>query len=71
LIDTKGPTDPLLEKGVLHFKPIAELAAGAKTTYLIRVNGKVAGNLRMRAKLTSNASTEPLVVEEMTKFYAD
>jgi uncharacterized repeat protein (TIGR01451 family) len=71
LIDTKGPTDPILEKGVLLFKPIGELDAGAKTTYLIRVNGKVAGNLRMRAKLTSNASTEPVIVEEMTKFYAD
>jgi hypothetical protein len=71
LIDAKGPTDGIAEKGVLHFKPIAELAAGAKTTYLIRVNGRVAGNLRTRAKLTSNASTEPLIVEEMTKFYAD
>lgn len=71
LIDTKGPTEHFVEKGALHFKPVAELAAGSKITYLIRVNGKVAGNLRLRAKLTSNASTDPLVVEEMTKFYAD
>ena len=71
LIDTKGPTEHFLEKGVLHFKPLAELAAGAKTTYLIRVNGRVAGNLRLRAKLTSTASPEPIVVEEITKFYAD
>ncbi len=71
LIDAKGPTDPVIEKGVLHFKAISDLAAGAKVSYLVRVNGRVAGNLRMRAKLTSNASTEPLVVEEMTKFYAD
>ena len=71
LIDTKGPTEHFLEKGVLHFKPLAELAAGAKTTYLIRVNGKVAGNLRLRAKLTSTASPEPIIVEEITKFYAD
>jgi uncharacterized repeat protein (TIGR01451 family) len=71
LIDTKGPTDNFLEKGVLHFKPLAELAAGSKATYVIRVNGKVPGNLRLRARLTSNASPEPLVVEEMTKFYAE
>jgi uncharacterized repeat protein (TIGR01451 family) len=71
LIDTKGPTEPVIEKGVLHFKAVGELPAGSKTAYLIRVNGRVAGNLRMRAKLTSNASTEPLIVEEMTKFYAD
>ncbi len=71
LIDAKGPTDPIIEKGVLHFKAIGDLAAGAKVSYLVRVNGRVAGNFRMRAKLTSNASTEPLIVEEMTKFYAD
>lgn len=72
LIDTQGPTDNFLDKGgVLHFKSLAELAAGSKATYVIRVNGKVPGNLRLRAKLTSNASPEPLVVEEMTKFYAE
>jgi hypothetical protein len=71
LIDTKGPTEHFIEKGLLHFKPLAELAAGAKTTYLIRVNGRVAGNLRLRARLTSTASPEPIVVEEITKFYAD
>ena len=71
LIDTKGPTEHFIEKGVLHFKPLAELAAGDKTTFLIRVNGKVAGNLRLRAKLTSTATPEPIVVEEITKFYGE
>jgi uncharacterized repeat protein (TIGR01451 family) len=71
LIDTSGPTENFIDKGVLYFKPLAELAAGSKATYVIRVNGKVAGNLRLRARLTSNASPEPVVVEEMTKFYAD
>jgi uncharacterized repeat protein (TIGR01451 family) len=71
LIDTKGPTEHFIEKGVLHFKPVAELAAGAKTTFLIRVNGKVAGNLRLRAKLTSSDRQEPIVVEEITKFYGE
>ena len=71
LIDTTGPTTHFIEKGQVHFKPLPELAAGAKTTYMIRVNGKQAGNLLMRAKLTSSASPEPVVVEEVTKFYAD
>lgn len=71
LIDTKGPSDHVLDKGVLHFKPIGELAPGARISYLIRINGKIPGTLRLRAKLTSNASQEPLIVEEMTKFYAD
>jgi uncharacterized repeat protein (TIGR01451 family) len=71
LIDTAGPTAHFIEKGELHFKPLPELGAGAKAIYVIRVNGKQAGNLRMRAKLTSTASPEPVVVEEVTKFYAD
>jgi uncharacterized repeat protein (TIGR01451 family) len=71
LIDTAGPTEHFLERGLLHFKPLAELGAGAKTTYVIRVNGTVAGNLRLRAKLTSTGSPEPIVVEEITKFYAE
>jgi len=71
LIDTKGPSDAFIEKGVLHFKPLAELAPGAKATYLIRVNGTVAGNLRLRAKLTSTSTPEPIVVEEITKFYGE
>jgi len=71
LIDTKGPTEHFIDKGVLHFKPLAELGAGAKTTYLIRVNGRVAGNLRLRAKLTSTSTPEPIVVEEITKFYGE
>ncbi len=71
LIDTAGPTAHFIEKGELHFKPLPELGSGAKAIYVIRVNGKQAGNLRMRAKLTSTASPEPVVVEEVTKFYAD
>ncbi|MBI3860885.1 MAG: DUF11 domain-containing protein [Planctomycetia bacterium] len=72
LIDTTGPTSHFIEKGELHFKSLPELGAGAKAIYIIRVNGKQAGNLRMRAKLTtSNTQSEPVVVEEVTKFYAD
>lgn len=71
LLGTEGPTEYTVDKGSLHFRPLAEIAPGGKATYRIKVNGKVAGNLRLRAKLTSNASTEPLIVEELTRFYAD
>ena len=71
MIDTNGPTSHFIERGELHFKSLPELGAGAKAIYVIRVNGRQAGNLRLRAKLTSSASPEPVVVEEVTKFYAD
>lgn len=71
LLDTDGPSEHVVEKGMLLFRPVADLAAGAKISYLVKVQGKMAGNLRLRAKLTSNSSAEPLIVEELTKFYAD
>jgi uncharacterized repeat protein (TIGR01451 family) len=71
LIGAEGPSAQIVEKGILNFHPLPELPAGSKVTYRILVSGKTAGNLRLRAKLTTNASTEPLIVEELTKFYAD
>lgn len=71
LIDTEGPSAHKVVKDVLEFAAIGELPVGGKVTYRVKVNGKVAGNLRLRAKLTSNAIPEPLVVEELTRFYAD
>jgi uncharacterized repeat protein (TIGR01451 family) len=71
VLDITGPSEHRLEKGVLQFRPLEELPAGARTAYRIKISGKVAGNLRMRALLTTNSATEPLVVEELTKFYAD
>ncbi|MSR56608.1 MAG: DUF11 domain-containing protein [Planctomycetaceae bacterium] len=71
LLGTDGPSEHDLEKGTLVFRPLTALAAGDKVTYRIKVQGKTAGNLRLRAKLTTSSSTEPLIVEELTKFYAD
>lgn len=71
LMGTEGPTTHAIDKGVLHFRAIDQIAPGGKVSYRVRVIGKTAGNLRLRAKLTSNAATEPLIVEELTKFYAD
>jgi uncharacterized repeat protein (TIGR01451 family) len=70
-IDTAGPTKHVIEKGQVRFQPLNELEAGATATYVMRVTCKQAGNMRMRAKLTSSASPEPVIVEEVTKFYAD
>ncbi len=53
------------------FKPLSQIAAGQSLSYTLKVKGTEAGTLRLRAKLTSGASTEPLITEEATKFYAD
>lgn len=71
LAEGTGPTKHTVVKGLLTFAPLAELPPQQSVTFRVRVTGRVAGNLRFRAKLTSVSSPEPLVVEELTKFYAD
>jgi uncharacterized repeat protein (TIGR01451 family) len=71
LLDTTGPTTHFVEKGYLVFRPVAELAPGKTLQYRVRVQGSASGTLRFRARLTSNSSTEPVIVEELTKFYGE
>jgi hypothetical protein len=71
LISGKGPTDVVLEKGALRCKPLAQLPPGETVTYRIHVRGRQEGNLRFRASLTSDSMQKPLVIEEITQFYAD
>ena len=71
LLGAKGPADYLAEKGLIVFKSLAELAPGKTAVYRIHVRGTRAGNQRFRARLASDSIHEPLVCEEMTKFYKD
>jgi uncharacterized repeat protein (TIGR01451 family) len=71
LVEAQGPTSHVAEKGLLVFKGLKELAPQQTSTYTVRVKGKSAGHLRFQARLTSDASSEPIVAEELTKFYQD
>ena len=71
LIGVKGPAQHLVEKGMIVFKSLAELAPGKTAIYRIHVRGTTGGNHRFRARLASNSIQEPLVFEELTKFYRD
>lgn len=71
LVEAQGPTSHVAEKGLLVFKGLKELAPQQTSTYTVRVKGKSAGHLRFQARLTSDASPEPIVAEELTKFYQD
>lgn len=57
--------------GAIAFAPIERLAPGESTTVRISVRAQKTGNLRFRAQLTSDSVDEPLVAEELTKFYAE
>jgi uncharacterized repeat protein (TIGR01451 family) len=71
LVEAQGPTSHVSEKGLLVFKGLKELAPQQTSTFTVRVKGKSAGHLRFQARLTSDASPEPIVAEELTKFYQD
>ena len=71
LVGCEAPTASAVKDGVLTFQPLAELAAGDSQTFKIKVSSQVPGNLKFRARLTSASVSEPLVADEITKFYAD
>ncbi len=71
LLDASGPAEHLVESGLVVFKSLKQLEAGKTAIYRINVKGRVAGNLRFRARLVSDSNEEPLIFEELTKFYGD
>ncbi|QDT53675.1 Large cysteine-rich periplasmic protein OmcB precursor [Caulifigura coniformis] len=54
---------------MVEFRPVAQVAPGESVKYQVIVRGEAAGNLRFRTQLTSASVTEPLMSEELTKFY--
>lgn len=71
LVSADGPTTAVVERGLLIFKPISSLSQGDSQTFRVKVTSAVAGNLRFRTRVSSASVTEPLISEELTKFYAD
>ena len=59
------------EKGVLAFHPIPSIDPGRTAIYRVYVKGHKAGNHRFRVRLIADSIKEPLVSDEMTKFYAE
>lgn len=71
LVNATGPTNGALSGHKLAFQPIAEIPAGGHVVYRVHVRSGAEGNHRLRVELTSSSMTEPLSLEESTKFYND
>ncbi len=54
---------------MVEFSPLAQIAPGETVKFQVIVRGEMAGNLRFRTHLTSSSISDPLVSEELTKFY--
>ncbi len=71
LVDVAGPVEYIAERNLLVFKPLAKLDPEGTASFTIRVKGTATGNLRFRARLSSESIDEPLISEELTKFYGE
>jgi len=71
LLGAKGPTRAVAEKGQVVFKGLGELPPGKTALYRIQVRGTAPGNHRLRVRLSSESVSQPLIYDEVTKFYAD
>src|SRR4029079_5847540 len=60
LLDAKGPAQHVNENGMVVFKELPQLETGKTAIYRVQVRGRVAGNHRFRARLTSDSNEEPL-----------
>jgi uncharacterized repeat protein (TIGR01451 family) len=70
-LSAEGPTDHIADIDSLAFRPVTTLAPGKSVSYRIFVRGQKAGESRLRVKVSSDNLTDPIVREEMTRFYAD
>lgn len=71
LIRAKGPTEHIAENGLVVFKNIGQLQPEKTAIYRVHLKGRVEGNHRFRARLASDSIREPLIFEELTRFYGD
>ena len=70
-VSAKGPSDHVVEKGIVFFRSVQSLKPSQEVTYQIQVKGSTAGNHRFRARLASDSIQEPLIFGELTKYYGE
>lgn len=70
-VSADGPAKHQFENGVVFFQAVPNLEPEKTITYQIQVKGTNAGNHRFRARLASDSIREPLIFEELTKYYGE
>ena len=67
----RGPASYRSEGRLVLFDSLPELAPGQSAVYTLRIKGTTAGSKRFQTRLVSESISEPLIHEEITKFYAE
>ncbi|MBX3442629.1 MAG: DUF11 domain-containing protein [Planctomyces sp.] len=68
-VSANGPSESTTRGTTVLFRPLAAIGPGETVKFQVLVRGNRPGNLRLRTQLTSASIQEPLVAEEVTKFY--
>ncbi len=71
LLKVQSATQHLAKNGLILFNDLPELAPGKTALFRVHVRGATEGNLRVRARLTSESIERELITEELTKFTAE
>lgn len=71
LMNVEAPAKHNLQGRVVVFQALPTLDADKTAVYRIFVRGQSDGYQRFRARLASDSIQEPLLVEELTKFYGE
>ncbi len=71
VVSVKAPVSFAAERDLVVFQPLAQLKPGESVSIRMHVKASGAGNLRLRARLSSESIEEPLIEEELTKFYGE
>jgi uncharacterized repeat protein (TIGR01451 family) len=66
-----GPTTGRAAANTVVFDPLAQLPVKGDVTYKVRVKGLVAGDTRVKVKLTCDQIKVPVTKEENTRFYRE
>lgn len=66
LLGMHGPTPVNVQGKTVKFQPVERLRPGETLTYRVRVQAKTAGEVRLKAELTSRNQRQPVLAETRT-----
>lgn len=70
-LSAEGPAKHVIDGPRVLFDPVRQLAPKADTSYLVKVQGLKAGDLRIRVQIVTDEITTPITKEESTRVYTD
>ena len=71
LVNVESQIPFATERNLIAFQPIAQVRPGETVTIRVQVKAAAEGNHRFRTRLSSESIDEPIVGDELTRFYGE